>query len=107
MQTYGQVNVNGSVQIGVNDEADLILVTTGGAFDGEVVMPSAAAVLGRRYTILRISGQTPIYVYAAPGSGDTINGSTDEFIVGSGVSYRVTFQAIQTGTSTYGYQSIY
>jgi hypothetical protein len=103
MQKYAQVDVNGSVEIRAKDQADLIRVATGSG-DGEVIMPKAADVVGRRYTIIRISGFGSIYVRAG-FEGDTFNGAED-YTVGTSGSHRVTFQAVKTGATTFGYEII-
>jgi hypothetical protein len=68
-------------------------------------MPPAADVLGRRYTIIRVSGVGSIYVRASSETVDTFDGAEDYTLVSSG-SHRVTFQAVRTGTTTYGYEVI-
>jgi hypothetical protein len=105
MQKYSQLDVNGSVELTAGDKADLVRVATG-AGDGEVVMPPAAAVLGRRYTITRVSGFGSIYVRPTSDSGDTFNGG-DDWTMASDGPFTVTFQAVKTGAATYGYQSIF
>src|SRR5215212_538594 len=106
MQKYAQLDVNGSVELTAADKADLVRVATG-AGDGEVVMPPAADVLGRRYTITRVSGFGSIYVRPTSDSGDTFNGGGDDYTMASTGPFMVTFQAVKTGAATYGYQSIY
>jgi hypothetical protein len=103
MQKYAQVDVNGSVEIKPKDQADLIRVATG-VGDGEVIMPPSKNVQGQRYTIIRISGFGSIFVRAS-AEGDTFNGAEDFTLVSSG-SHRVTFQAVRTGLTTFGYEII-
>jgi hypothetical protein len=101
MHTHGQIDVTGSVQITANDEADLIRVNTG-IGDGEVIMPSAATVLGRRYTIRRVAGGGSISILPTEET-DTFDGNYD-YTIGTTGSRRVTFQAVQIG-SHYGYET--
>ncbi len=104
MQKYTQLDVDGTVELDASDKADLIRVATG-AGDGEVVMPPAADVMGRRYTITRVSGNGSIYVRASTGSVDTFN-SGDDYTLGSPGPFTVTFQAVKTGATTYGYETV-
>ena len=104
MDKYTQLDVNGTVELSANDKADLIRVATG-AGDGEVVMPPAADVLGRRYTITRVSGFGSIYVRPTSDSGDTFNGGDDSTMASDG-PFSVTFQAVKTGPATYGYETV-
>jgi hypothetical protein len=105
MEKYSQLDVNGSVELDAGDKADLIRVATG-ADDGEIVMPPAADVLGRRYTITRVSGFGSIYVRSTSDTGDTFNAG-DDYTIASDGPFSVTFQAVETGPGTYGYQSIF
>jgi|GEM_PF-4218496 len=104
MQKYTQLDVNGSVELKASDKADLIRIATGSG-DGEVIMPPAADVLGRRYTITRVSGLGSIYVRVASDSGDTMNGG-DDLTLGSPGPFNVTLQAVKTGAKTYGYETV-
>jgi hypothetical protein len=105
MEKYSQLDVTGSVEIKPGDKADLIRVTTGTSFDGEVILPSASAVLGRRYTIRRVAGPGTIFVVLS-NENDTINGQGDFTMASSSASTPVTFQAVQTGTGTFGYEIV-
>ena len=105
MDKYSQLDVTGSVEIKPGDKVDLIRVTTGTSFDGEVILPSAASVLGRRYTIRRVAGPGTIYLYLSNGD-DTINGQGDYTMQSSNASIPLTFQAVQTGAGTYGYETV-
>ncbi|MFL5542709.1 MAG: hypothetical protein ACJ8J0_27250 [Longimicrobiaceae bacterium] len=104
MDKYAQFDVNGSVELRASDKADLIRVATG-AGDGEVVLPPASEVLGRRYTITRVSGMGSVYVRPTSDSGDTFNGG-DDFTMASVGPYNVTFQAVKTGPGTFGYETV-
>jgi hypothetical protein len=104
MDKYTQLDVNGTVELDAADKADLVRVATGEG-DGEVVLPPAADVQGRRYTITRTSGLGSIYVRVASESGDTINGG-DDLTLGSPGPFNVTLQAVQTGATTYGYETV-
>ena len=105
MEKYSQLDVTGSVEIKPGDKADLIRVTTGASFDGEVILPSASSVLGRRYTIRRVAGPGSIFVYPS-NANDTINGQGDFTMASSSASSPITFQAVQTGAGTYGYELV-
>ena len=105
MDKYAQLDVTGTVEIKPADKADLIRVTTDSSFDGEVILPLASAVLGRRYTIRRVAGPGSIFVVLTNGS-DTINGQGDFTMASSSASTPITFQAVQTGPGAFGYEIV-
>ncbi|MFL5382274.1 MAG: hypothetical protein ACJ8GN_07140 [Longimicrobiaceae bacterium] len=105
MEKFAQLDVTGTVEIKPGDKADLIRVTTGESFDGEVILPSASSVLGRRYTIRRVAGPGSIFVVLTDGN-DTINGQGDFTMASSSASTPVTFQAVKTGPAAFGYEIV-
>jgi hypothetical protein len=102
MLTYSQFTINGSGEVLSTDEADLVRVTTGSG-DGEVTLPAAGGdVLGRRYSIRKLSGSGSIVVYP---SGDELINGTESLTIGP-ADAPVTLQAVQTAEEVYGYETV-